>query len=101
MQRRFANAMTDYGYGVLSQVEVCSLGQNPSLEEVLALRRWSAGVSPLFPLVEYGFHVHLSPSNGLTISNSRYAHKLSIPDEVFECESIKQIEQAGVDFVVL
>lgn len=52
VQRRFANAMTDYCYGVLSQVEVCSLGQNPSLEEVLALRRWSAGVSPLFPLVE-------------------------------------------------
>ena len=52
VQRRFANAMTDYCYGVLSQVEVCSLGQNPSLEEFLALRRCSAGVSPLFPLVE-------------------------------------------------
>lgn len=44
--------MTDYSHGVISQVEVCSTGQYVSLEEVLALRRYSAGVSPLFPLVE-------------------------------------------------
>ncbi|KAJ5247787.1 terpene cyclase [Penicillium chermesinum] len=82
VQKRFARAMADYSHGVISQVEVCSSGENVSLEEVLALRRHSAGVSPLFPLIEY-------------------AHRLRIPDQVFECPSIKEIERVGIDFVVL
>ena len=44
--------MADYARGVLNQVGVVSLHQTPTLEEVLDMRRESAGVSPLFALVE-------------------------------------------------
>ncbi|KAJ5320443.1 terpene cyclase [Penicillium antarcticum] len=82
VQRRFAKAMAEYAHGTISQVKNTALNEHPSLEEVLALRRESAGVSPLFSLVEY-------------------AHRLDLPDEVFECHSIKEINRIGVDFVVL
>lgn len=45
--------MTDYCNGSIEQVRACSSGKSPSLEEMLAMRRQSAGVSPLFALVEY------------------------------------------------
>ncbi|KAF7159079.1 hypothetical protein CNMCM5623_004312 [Aspergillus felis] len=82
VRRRFAAAMSDYCKGSIEQVRTCSMGRYPSLEEMLALRRQSAGVAPLFALVEY-------------------AHKLDIPDHVFECRSIKEIERIGVDLVLL
>ncbi|KAI3034322.1 Initiator tRNA phosphoribosyl transferase family protein [Aspergillus niger] len=82
IRRRFARAMNDYCTGCLAQVRSCSKGELPSLEEMLCLRRQSAGVSPLFALVEY-------------------AHKLDIPDHVFECKSIQEIERIGTDLVLL
>ncbi|RLL97391.1 hypothetical protein CFD26_105000 [Aspergillus turcosus] len=82
VRRRFAASMGDYCKGSIEQVRTCSMGRYPSLDEMLALRRQSAGVAPLFALVEY-------------------AHKLDIPDHVFECRSIKEIERIGVDLVLL
>ncbi|PKY05071.1 pentalenene synthase [Aspergillus campestris IBT 28561] len=82
VRRRFAKTMTDYCNGSIEQVRACSTGRSPSLEEMLALRRQSAGVSPLFALVEY-------------------AHKLNLPDCVFEARSIKEIERIGIDLVLL
>ncbi|KAE8161751.1 pentalenene synthase [Aspergillus tamarii] len=82
VRRRFAKAMRDYCNGAIEQVHSCSRGEYPTLDEMLALRRQSAGVSPLFALVEYG-------------------HKLHIPDSVFETRSIKEIERIGIDLVLL
>ncbi|PKX98052.1 terpene synthase family protein [Aspergillus novofumigatus IBT 16806] len=82
IRRRFASSMRYYCKGSIEQVRTCSIGRCPSLDEMLALRRQSAGVAPLFALVEY-------------------AHKLDIPDHVFECRSIQEIERIGVDLVLL
>ncbi|KAE8381454.1 isoprenoid synthase domain-containing protein [Aspergillus bertholletiae] len=82
VRRRFAKAMRDYCNGAIEQVHSCSRGEHPTLDEMLALRRQSSGVSPLFALVEYG-------------------HKLHIPDTVFETRSIKEIERIGIDLVLL
>ncbi|KAL3464020.1 terpene synthase metal binding domain protein [Aspergillus heterothallicus] len=81
-QRRFAKTMHDYCMGSLAQVQNASKKSFPSIEEMLALRRQSAGVAPLFALVEY-------------------AHKLNIPDTVFKSKSIQEIERIGVDFVLI
>ncbi|PWY91371.1 pentalenene synthase [Aspergillus sclerotioniger CBS 115572] len=82
IHRRFARTMNNYCTGCMAQVRSCFKGELPSLEEMLSLRRRSAGVSPLFALVEY-------------------AHKLDIPDFVFECKSIQEIERIGIDLVLL
>ncbi|KAL3452901.1 terpene synthase metal binding domain protein [Aspergillus insuetus] len=81
-QRRFAQSMHDYCMGSLLQVQKASTKTYPSIEEMLKLRRQSSGVAPLFALVEY-------------------AHKLDIPDAVFETRSIQEIERIGVDFVLI
>lgn len=36
----------------------------------------------------------------LLINDRRYAHSLQIPDYVFECDSIKEIERVGTDLVL-
>ncbi|KAL4894373.1 terpene synthase metal binding domain protein [Aspergillus ambiguus] len=82
VRRRFANAMKNYCTGTLEQVKNCSNGDLPTLQEMLDLRRQSSGVSPLFALIEY-------------------AHKLDLPDAVFESRSIKEIERLGIDLVLL
>ncbi|KAL3482851.1 terpene synthase metal binding domain protein [Aspergillus germanicus] len=81
-QRRFAKSMHDYCMGSLVQVQKASTKTYPSIEEMLELRRQSSGVAPLFALVEY-------------------AHKLDIPDAVFETKSIQEIERTGVDLVLI
>ena len=45
--------MADYCKGALEHVDRESLAVLPSIEEQLATRRRSAGVPPLFALVEY------------------------------------------------
>ncbi|RWA10532.1 hypothetical protein EKO27_g4561 [Xylaria grammica] len=83
VQRRFSQAMADYCAGALMQVEDFSAHKAPPTpEEMLKMRRLSAGVSPLFSLVEY-------------------AHALQIPDYVFEHPTIQEIDQLGIDFVVM
>ncbi|KAL5042244.1 hypothetical protein BDW71DRAFT_200728 [Aspergillus fruticulosus] len=81
-QQRFANAMRDFCLGSLAQVRNTSLRMCPSVEDMLALRRQSAGVMPIYALIEY-------------------AHHLDIPDAVFECASIKEIQRIGVDLVLI
>ncbi|PCH01467.1 Terpenoid synthase [Penicillium occitanis (nom. inval.)] len=82
VQDRFADSIRDYLEGTIRQVYCRSRNQNPTFEETFAMRRGSAGVSPLFALAEY-------------------ALKLDLPDKVFENESIKEIQRIGVDFVVI
>ncbi|KAB8236095.1 terpene synthase family protein [Aspergillus alliaceus] len=82
VQRRFAKAMRDYCSGAIEQVHNCSRDEYPTLDEMLALRRRSSGVLPLFALVEY-------------------AHKLDIPDSVFKTRSVQEIERIGIDLVLL
>lgn len=76
VRRRFAASMGDYCKGSIEQVRTCSMGRYPSLDEMLALRRQSAGVAPLFALVEYvaahAIKVHLLiPSDTHTSWTSR------------------------------
>ncbi|KAJ8126074.1 hypothetical protein O1611_g7563 [Lasiodiplodia mahajangana] len=80
VQRRFAKAMADYAAGALSHVEDMSSHEVLPPEEMLEKRGLSAGVSPLFALVEY-------------------AHSLRVPDYVFEDSAIQEIERLGIDFV--
>lgn len=43
-----------------------------------------------------------SPRNSYKSSNDfRYAHKLDIPEVIFQCAAVKEIERIGVDLVVL
>ncbi|KAG8528296.1 uncharacterized protein KY384_007213 [Bacidia gigantensis] len=82
VQRRFSRAMKSYCNGALEHVARESDAKLPSIEEQLATRRLSSGVTPLFALVEY-------------------AHKLDLPDEIFEDPAIKEIERLGTDLVLL
>ncbi|GAP85184.2 putative presilphiperfolan-8-beta-ol synthase [Rosellinia necatrix] len=74
--------MADYVAGALMHVEDMSARQIPSPEQMLEKRRFSAGVGPLFALVEY-------------------AHALRIPDYVFEHPVIQEIEHLAIDFVAI
>ncbi|KAI1277872.1 isoprenoid synthase domain-containing protein [Xylaria sp. FL0933] len=79
IQRRFSKAISDYCTGVLIHVGDVSTHKLPSTpEEVLETRRLSAGFTPVFVLVEY-------------------AHKLRIPDYVFEHPAIQKLEELGCD----
>jgi Terpene synthase family 2, C-terminal metal binding len=80
VQRRFAKTMNAYCQGALVQVLDYSTGRTPSLEEMVLTRRLSAGVSPLYHLVEY-------------------AHGIEMPDEVFEHPVIQELEYLGIDLV--
>lgn len=74
--------MADYCAGTLMQVEDLSTHRTLRPEAMLERRQLSAGVSPLFSLVEY-------------------AHAIHVPDFVFEHRSIQEIEQLGIDFVLM
>ncbi|KAI1871869.1 hypothetical protein JX265_005855 [Neoarthrinium moseri] len=81
-QERFIRAMAHYCHGALVQVEDCSKKRRLSPEQVLERRQLSAGVGPIYPLIEY-------------------AHELHIPDYVFKHPVIQEIEQLGTDFVLI
>jgi hypothetical protein len=80
VHRRFAAAMAKYCRGALIQVDDSSTSRIPSLEEMVLTRRESAGVSPLYHLVEY-------------------AHDLRVPMEAFEDPIIEELEVLGMDLV--
>ncbi|KAI9654409.1 MAG: hypothetical protein M1831_005375 [Alyxoria varia] len=80
--RRFVEAMTDYCKGTLDQVDNVVLGVVPDANSFLATRRKSAGVTPLFALVEY-------------------AYALDIPDHIMNHEAIHTIQRLGAEFVLL
>lgn len=80
VQNRFAEAMRSYSAGVLRHVQDASSKHVPTLEEIILVRRESAGVSPLYHLVEY-------------------AHGLTVPDKVFKDPHIQELEALGSDMV--
>ncbi|KAH7018022.1 terpene synthase metal binding domain-containing protein [Microdochium trichocladiopsis] len=80
VRTRFARAMQKYSTGVLVQVSDQFSHYTPDLAEIVLTRRESAGVSPLYHLVEY-------------------AHGLSVPGEVFASPIIKEMEVLGMDMV--
>ena len=53
VQQRFYNATLNYCNGVLEQVGQEHQARVPGFEEQLVTRRGSAGVTPLFALIEY------------------------------------------------
>ncbi|KAF7563563.1 hypothetical protein G7046_g584 [Stylonectria norvegica] len=80
VQNRFAQAMHAYATGALAHVDDQSADRTPSLEEMIVTRRTSAGVSPIYHLVEY-------------------AHGLIVPDYVFQDTVIQELESLGMDMV--
>jgi hypothetical protein len=82
VQDRYVQAMTDYGTGALRHIQTHFSGENVSLEEMLATRRQSAGVTPIMALVEY-------------------AHGLDLPGKVFDARSIQEFQRIGTDLVLL
>ncbi|KAJ5648450.1 terpene synthase metal binding domain protein [Penicillium lividum] len=84
VQRRFASSMRDYCEAIYQQVVLQKGGRQKELgvQSTLQMRRQSIGTMPLFALIEY-------------------AHALRIPDDVFDCKSIKEIQRVGTDLVFL
>ena len=80
--RRFAEAMTAYAAGALLHIDDVSAHRLPTLDEMIATRRLSSGVTPLYALVEFG-------------------HELKIPDYVFDDPAIKELQVIGTDFVAM
>lgn len=72
--------MRSYSAGVLRHVQDACSNHVPTLEEIILVRRESAGVSPLYHLVEY-------------------AHDLNVSDEVFNDPDIRELEVLGSDMV--
>jgi hypothetical protein len=74
--------MRQYSSGTLSQVRQVESTRMATFEEVLAQRRQSVCVTPLFVLVEFG-------------------HKIDLPDEAFENAHVHRLEMLGVEIVLL
>lgn len=72
--------MEIYSQGVLLHLDDHFDNQIPTPEQMIEIRRKSAGSGPLYHLVEY-------------------AHRLNIPDEVFENPIIKELEDLGMEMV--
>lgn len=72
--------MQAYCDGALAHVNDHSSHRIPDLEEMVLTRRESAGVSPLYHLVEY-------------------AHDIHLPDEIFDNPVIQELEVLGMDMV--
>lgn len=72
--------MRSYSAGALRHVQDASSHHVPTLEEIFLVRRESAGVTPLYHLVEY-------------------AHDLNVPYEVFNDPDIRELEVLGSDMV--
>jgi hypothetical protein len=82
VRERFTAAMQDYCHGALQQVQDCSTGTSRDLEDLLAVRRSSVAVLPLYSLVEF-------------------AHRLDVPKQVFEHDSIQRIRALALDVILI
>ncbi|KAF2211343.1 hypothetical protein CERZMDRAFT_43531 [Cercospora zeae-maydis SCOH1-5] len=82
VQRRFLKTLHDFCDAVLDQVGNCSTNRLPTVEEILATRRQSAGVAPLFPLFEF-------------------ANSLVIPDSFFEAPATIELQDLAMDSALL
>ncbi|XRM46059.1 hypothetical protein ABZX51_009116 [Aspergillus tubingensis] len=83
--RRFASSMQDYSEACIQQVIMQSKFQGSetlSVDDFIAMRRGGIATTPLFALFEY-------------------AYGLNIPDEVFECSSIKELERVSTEVTVM
>lgn len=81
-RERYVNAMESYCAGTLQHVTDYAANRTPTLSEMLATRRKSIGVFPMYHLFEW-------------------AHNLSLPGEVFLHHTIQSLELLGADFVIL
>lgn len=81
-QRRYANTMQHYALGVSNHIHNFSTNHIPTLEEMLRTRRLSGGVTPVYHLIEY-------------------AHRIQLPEEIFEDSTIQELEILGADFVIM
>ncbi|KFA47801.1 hypothetical protein S40293_09042 [Stachybotrys chartarum IBT 40293] len=82
IKRRFTIAMAKYCSGALTHVEDQFTERRPTLEEMVLTRRESAGVSPLYHLVEY-------------------AHDLHVPEEAFNDPLVQELEILGMDLIAI
>ncbi|CAK1367126.1 unnamed protein product [Cercospora beticola] len=82
VQKRFLKTLRDFCNAVLDQVGNCSTDRIPTIEEILATRRQSAGVAPLFPLFEF-------------------ANLLHLPDTFFEASATIEMQNAAMDAALL
>lgn len=82
VQQRFARTMRQFCDAVLKQVITLAADETPTVEEMLAIRRQSAGVGPLFPLYEY-------------------ANNLDLPDDFFDHAAIQELQELGMDCALL
>ncbi|KAH7018023.1 uncharacterized protein B0I36DRAFT_354344 [Microdochium trichocladiopsis] len=74
--------MQKCGSRILQQVRNKSKRYVPGLAEILLTRRDSAGVLPIYRLVEY-------------------ARSLRLPDEIFELPLIQEMEILGMDMIAI
>lgn len=72
--------MHAYCDGAINHVDDEFDNRTPTLEEIILTRRMSAGVSPLYHLVEY-------------------AHRIKLPDFVFKHPVVQELEVLGIDMV--
>ena len=72
--------MEAYSSGVLVHVSNSTSHYVPDLAEMVLTRRNSAGVSPLYHLVEF-------------------AHDLRVPEAAFASQLIQELEALGIDIV--
>ncbi|GLA72902.1 terpene cyclase [Aspergillus tubingensis] len=83
--RRFAKSMQDYSEACIQQVIMQTKFQGSetlSVDEFIAWRRASIATMPIIALFEY-------------------AYGLNIPDEVFECSSIKELERVSTEVAAI
>lgn len=74
--------MRQYSSGTLAQVRQAQSGRAATFEQVLAQRRQSVCVTPLFVLVEFGQNIDL-------------------PDDAFENAYVRRLEMLGVEITLL
>jgi len=74
--------MFNYCVGTLVQVFQAQFARIAGFEEVLAQRRHSVCVTPLFALIELG-------------------HQINLPDEAFDNVHLRRLEQLGVEIILL
>lgn len=82
IRRRYVASMRQYSLGTLAQVRQAESTRVATFEEVLAQRRQSVCVTPLFALVEFG-------------------HKIDLPDEALENAHVRRLKALGVEIILL
>lgn len=82
VQHRYVASMRQYSSGTLAQVRQAQTTRTGTFEEVLAQRRQSVCVTPLFVLVEFG-------------------HRIDLLDVAFENANVRRVEVLGVEITLL